>query len=324
MTALSFDQLIMRLNDAHITVRAEGDRLKVSAPPDAMSEELAAAVREHKPRLLAYLSEQLRPVPASANRDGPPVFCVHGTGGNGLFLRSWGDHVDSICFYAIESPGTTGRTDLASSVADLVTEYVAGVRSVQAEGPYVLGGYSAGGVVAIEMARRMTEEGDDVALVVLLDTFRPDAEARTHGGLERAHQFMTSPVRFTQNVLRKRVLDPLAYEEYARKVVGYLDRGERLPTELREQYMEDHMLSLLSELELAPYDGKVLLVTAADINPVYDHIGADRGWGELVADLEIVPIDSDHHALVGRSRAPQVADAIQRGVLAALDDRAQR
>ena len=60
-----------------------------------------------------------------------------------------------------------------SSVDEAASDFLAELRVVQPEGPYLLGGYCVGGVVALEMARRLLEEGEEVGLLALIDTERP-------------------------------------------------------------------------------------------------------------------------------------------------------
>jgi thioesterase domain-containing protein len=54
--------------------------------------------------------------------------------------------------------------------------YIEALRSLQAEGPYCIGGWSAGGVVAFEMAQQLAAQGHRVALLALLDARIPTAE----------------------------------------------------------------------------------------------------------------------------------------------------
>src|SRR5207248_1548705 len=51
--------------------------------------------------------------------------------------------------------------------------YVEAIRSVQTEGPYYLGGYSAGGLIAFEMARQLHASGSEIALVAIVDGNAP-------------------------------------------------------------------------------------------------------------------------------------------------------
>jgi len=52
----------------------------------------------------------------------------------------------------------------------MARDYLADVRRVQPQGPYLLGGFSGGGLVAFEMARQLELAGEHTAALVLLDT----------------------------------------------------------------------------------------------------------------------------------------------------------
>src|SRR5207253_6880456 len=59
---------------------------------------------------------------------------------------------------------------------EMATEYLAAVREVQPRGPYRFGGWSAGGLVALEMAQQLLGQGEPIALLALLDTTPPTAQ----------------------------------------------------------------------------------------------------------------------------------------------------
>lgn len=61
----------------------------------------------------------------------------------------------------------------AVSVETLALEYLALIRGIQPHGPYFLGGFSIGGSLAFEVARRLQQEGEDIGLIVLLDSRLP-------------------------------------------------------------------------------------------------------------------------------------------------------
>jgi len=76
-------------------------------------------------------------------------------------------------FYGIESPGLEDRQEPDLPLEALASFYLESVRSVQASGPYALGGYSMGGVMAFEMARQLQAQGESVALLAILDAWSP-------------------------------------------------------------------------------------------------------------------------------------------------------
>lgn len=101
----------------------------------------------------------------------PPFFCIHGGGGNVLIYRSLSQHLGTDQpFYGLESQGLDGRRPLLTTIEDMAELYVPEIRRVQPYGPYFLGGYCMGGTVALEIAQRLTDMGEKVALLALFDT----------------------------------------------------------------------------------------------------------------------------------------------------------
>jgi len=107
----------------------------------------------------------------------PPFFCVHPAGGTAFVyhdLARWLGPEQP--FYGIQAAGLTEGTSAVDSVPAMAELYVEEVRRVQPRGPYYLGGWSIGGMVAVEMGRLLMAAGEDVAVVALIDTRLPDPE----------------------------------------------------------------------------------------------------------------------------------------------------
>jgi len=101
----------------------------------------------------------------------PPFFCIHGGGGSVLIYRALSQRLGADQpFYGLESQGLDGQRPLLTRIEDMAGLYVKQLRRVQPHGPYFLGGYCMGGTVALEMAQRLTAQGEDVALLALFDT----------------------------------------------------------------------------------------------------------------------------------------------------------
>jgi hypothetical protein len=86
-----------------------------------------------------------------------------------LWRSSWGWISLSTAFKAYQKKEQT----VPLTVEDIAASYIREVRAVQPEGPYFLGCFCFGGVVAFEMAQQLRAQGQDVALLALLDTKRP-------------------------------------------------------------------------------------------------------------------------------------------------------
>ncbi len=73
-------------------------------------------------------------------------------------------------FYALQPPQSDADTSPAANIEALVAHYIEQIQSVQAQGPYTLGGFSIGGLIALEMAQQLQTSGHEVSLVALIDT----------------------------------------------------------------------------------------------------------------------------------------------------------
>ncbi|MBL1102148.1 amino acid adenylation domain-containing protein [Streptomyces coffeae] len=110
-------------------------------------------------------------VPIRPEGTRPPLFMVHPMGGNVLCYVRFARHLpDDQPLYALQAAGADPGTRPLRTVEELADSYLAALRKVQPHGPYVLGGWSFGGFVAFEIARRLRASGEDVARLVLLDT----------------------------------------------------------------------------------------------------------------------------------------------------------
>src|SRR4030095_11213475 len=78
-------------------------------------------------------------------------------------------------FYALERPGLDGRQPPLTRIEDLAAYFVGDLRAFQPEGPYLIGGYCLGGMVAFEMARQLQAQGQEVALLALFEATCPTA-----------------------------------------------------------------------------------------------------------------------------------------------------
>ncbi|MCA1613498.1 MAG: amino acid adenylation domain-containing protein, partial [Acidobacteria bacterium] len=106
----------------------------------------------------------------------PPFFCVHPAGGNTLCYVDLARQLGAgQPFYGLQSPEPDGRGEPHAKFERSAALYVEALQSVQPRGPYLLGGWSMGGLVAFEMAQQLRRQGRHVALLALLDSPTPGA-----------------------------------------------------------------------------------------------------------------------------------------------------
>jgi acyl transferase domain-containing protein/thioesterase domain-containing protein len=114
---------------------------------------------------------------AMHERDGgpkTPFFLVAGMFGNVLNLRHLAQLIGGDRpFYGMQARGLYGDQPPHATIPDAAADYIAELRQVQPHGPYLLGGFSGGGLTAWEMAQQLEAVGEEVSLLVLLDTPLP-------------------------------------------------------------------------------------------------------------------------------------------------------
>jgi thioesterase domain-containing protein len=226
-----------------------------------------------------------------------PFFCVHGAGGNVLnfqaLAKRLGDHQ---AFYGLQAKGVSDG-EPAHSIEEMAAAYIESIRRVRPHGPYLLGGYSGGGVVAYEMAQRLRADGEDVILT-FLDTFHPSSRASPPTRRQRFEYLVAEGAPY---------LSRTGTAKLTRMVHGFRDgvrfryyqrRGLPLPLELRDALVTQAFDRAATAYVPKRYEGAVTLFRARTIAPMFAHVGPTLGWGDLIPKLEIIEVPGDHRTLM--------------------------
>ncbi|WP_420631564.1 condensation domain-containing protein [Candidatus Leptofilum sp.] len=104
-----------------------------------------------------------------------PIFLLPGAAGNTLAIQRLADHLSpQQPVYTFEMPTLDSNQLPAAHVPALATYYLQAIQSVQPAGPYHLGGYSAGGILAYEVAQQLQAQGEIVATLAVIDMPAPN------------------------------------------------------------------------------------------------------------------------------------------------------
>lgn len=262
---------------------------------------LAAALAVPEPTQAAPAASPLvllKPGPAEA----PALFIGHGLDGTVFELRRLAGHLTVPgAVYGLQARGLDGAEPF-TTVEAMADYYVAAIRQCQSHGPYLLVGYSFGGLVALAMARRLTARGAPPALVACLDTFwHPrywPAVARL--GL-RARQIrrrlaglVRSPIAGTRAYWHERATRRAVSPLSGAGLAPWLAGGLLLPAALRRV----HACALTALLAHRPayYPGRVMFFQPR-INYLYPK-NPLRLWRALVGDFVVHPVAGDHLSMI--------------------------
>lgn len=239
-----------------------------------------------------------------------PFFCVHGAGGNVLNFRDLSTAMGrSQPFYGLQACGVDGVLRPHTAIEDMAGAYLVEVRTVQPHGPYLLGGYSGGGLVAFEMAHQLRDAGEEVALVVLLDTFPPTVPERRATMAARLGRLRDDGLGYLRHIVRHRV-DDRRRATLAAQVAELLARDEVIPSELRNEHLDTNFTAAARRYRLRPWPGRVLLLRAHELAFAFRTLDETYGWSEVVDQLEVIEVPGDHNTVMLGPSAARLAEAL--------------
>ncbi|HPU56870.1 MAG TPA: alpha/beta fold hydrolase, partial [Verrucomicrobiota bacterium] len=272
-------------------------------------------------------------VPVHPGGSRPPLFLVHGAGGDVLWgYANLARHLPpEQPVYGIKSRGQIGLEEY-DSIEEMARYYVDELRAFQPEGPYFLGGYCLGGNVAYEMARRLRAQGREVALVALIDAspsnagyetitwWRPGFYPRFLRNLyywlsDFAEQTAEERTRFIGRKARflgRRLLEELRLR---RRPAGDVDLEEvidpRYFPEHELQYWQIHLRALVKHVE-QPYDGAVTLIRTRG-QPFLCSFEEDFCWSRLAkGGVSVVRIPGSHENIFIEPNVRSLARELER------------
>ncbi len=178
-------EVLEQLGAAGIKVWAEGDTLRGSSPKGCLTPELQQELQSHKEEILAFLhaGEAVHTllVPIQPKGSRLPFFGVPGHNGDVFCYVPLAQHLgEDQPFFGLQPPGFGGDCSPCESVPELAAHFVRDMEEHFPEGPYLLGGYCAGGTVAFEVAQQLVSRGRKVALLALFESpfpayYRPES-----------------------------------------------------------------------------------------------------------------------------------------------------
>ena len=156
-------EFLQKLLVQDIRVSADGDRLRVNAPHDVLTAELRSELAARKIEIRTFLEalalkrSSLVPLQPAGSR--PAFYGVLADGDVFSYLQLSRQLGPDQPFYAFEAPGIDGAQPPLTSIEALAACYLADLRAFQPDGPYFVGGFCLGGIVAFELARQLSARG---------------------------------------------------------------------------------------------------------------------------------------------------------------------
>jgi thioesterase domain-containing protein len=210
----------------------------------------------------------------------------------------------------------------------MASDYLDEIRRIQPSGPYLLGGFSGGGLIAYEMARQLENADQHVAALILLDT--PIRHEPRFNVINKVEMWLpglkAEGLRFLKRKLRER-------KEWRRELVA---RDDERRTEgsnsaqFHSRRVGDAFIRALAHYVVRKAKAKATLFRqklkvkfhlrdGRMIDAARNVLVPDNGWTPHVSELAVIEVPGNHDSMVLEPNVRVLAASLRR-VLAEADD----
>lgn len=245
----------------------------------------------------------------------PPVIIAHGLAGRVQAFEVARNIQTEHSIYALQAKGLDGLEEPFDRIEDMAAYYLESIRQLRPHGPYLWIGYSFGGLVALEMAQRLSQAGEKIGLLVLVDAY--------------PHPRFLSPGQRLRLIVQRagRHIAEIRGSQ-AREAISYIARGigrrlrliepsgdgrplgrSRLSLARAEQRIKKKCYVALAHYQPRFYGGKIKFVKSeSDTYFPGDPAGV---WGSLVGEFELEIVRGAHLDLMTKN-SPELAELLTR------------
>ncbi|WP_272004561.1 type I polyketide synthase [Roseovarius sp. ZX-A-9] len=235
-----------------------------------------------------------------------PFFIVAGMFGNVLNLR----HLALLMgrerpIWGLQARGLIGDEAPHATIAEAARDYIAEIRNVQPDGPYYIGGFSGGGITALEMAQQLKDAGQEVRLLAMLDTPLPvrPALSRRDKALIKLAELRRKGPGYLLDWAKSRIAWELAKRRGDHPAsVG--DTGSFNNAEIEAAFRQ-----AVAAYQVKPWHGPLTLfrpkldrrwkVSNGNwVSAAREYVFADNQWTQHAPRTQVIEVPGDHDSMV--------------------------
>ena len=240
------------------------------------------------------------------------MFCIHPGGGNVLCYQDLVYNLSSEQpFYGLQAVGLNPQNQPHTTIEQMATHYIQELQTVQPHGPYFLSGWSLGGLVAFEMAQQLSHQGEQIALLALLDTSPPSITSQEPDddaallldllaeekkfSLEQLRQF--GPEEQLIYLVEQAKQKNLVPEDFDLAQACHLLKIYKLNAQVGQNYQPQY------------YSGSIVLFKASETDT-----DLESPWNELVEHLETYVVPGNHQNMTKLPHVKILAEKLQKSL----------
>ena len=279
------------------------------------------ATVEHLAKILGQYAKapphsSLVPIQPGGNRR--PFFLIHPAGGHVFPYVHLAHYLGSDQpSYGLQARGLEEGQEPHSRIEDMAAYYIEALRTVQPWGPYLLGGWSMGGVVALEMAQQFRAQGQRVALLALLDTRIPTADEELADEDFDARLLIDFVRYFGLSLDLRDSLARLPKHELLERVLEHAKRAGLMPSDIEVSQAQPFIELCKADFRatqnyvLHHYPGRITLFKAGQ-ELAGTSSDPTLGWSKWAAggvDVHVVP--GNHATMVYKPHVEVLAEKLR-------------
>ncbi|WP_338925302.1 SDR family NAD(P)-dependent oxidoreductase [Mycetohabitans endofungorum] len=275
--------------------------------------------------------------------DGQPIFWFHGALGGSEIYQELAHHIDRP-FFGLQAKGWMTEREPLQGIEAMAAYYVQAIQSVQPHGPYDLGGYSLGGMLAYEVTRQLQASEETVTTLVMLDS--PDVTGERTAKLADKTRLLQAvnmslqmtisdtPERFAEVLIHRDEVDlSLSHPAYRQQLMTLArQRGLKISDD-RLQHMMEQVARIQQSYQVEQY--RILPLPKAeevacyyfrnasglwmgDLEPyfstdsrefaAFNHTNYWQEWQRQLPSFEMIDVDSSSHMTL--LTEPEVFDVV--------------
>ncbi|MEV8515379.1 alpha/beta fold hydrolase [Dactylosporangium sp. NPDC051484] len=255
-----------------------------------------------------------RIIPLADEGEGTPLFCVHAVSGSAYSYAGLANLLSAERpVLGFEAPGFDDERTPLRSLPALCEEYADTLREFRPAGEILLLGWSMGGVIAFDMAQRLTAAGVRVARLVLVDVGLPwVADLPPEKEIQRRFMGDMMGIAGAPPAALDAVFAGLPDDVEPEVTFAAVEAAAILPEEIDADMLGDRFVVFRAHIEALfafevteKYHGPVVHIMSADSKPEY------MRWDRVATDLTEHIVPGDHHSIWSADKLPALAELVR-------------
>ncbi len=242
-----------------------------------------------------------------------PIFFIHPSGGSVHWYTLLSREFSNInSFYGIQALGINGKIEPQTSIEEMAATYIKAIKNVKQKGPYIIGSWSMGVIIAYEVAYQLSKMGEIVKPLIILDQGPILPNNEPEDTAEFLSRMFMGRIQFSLDDLRK-----MSYDDQLKTVLKKAKKERQFPKYITFKKFKTYVKILKVQQDawrnykIPKYSGDLTLIKSKDSN--YDYYDtSEYGWENFVTgNINLFITEGDHNTMLHNPKVEKLAEVIK-------------